>query len=121
MFTPRTIAAFIVAGIVGTIVNSIAVSVSFGAPFLPLVFSFGREAVAIIVAILLPILFFRMPRLPAMCWGFVLLTIIPSILAKTVFAATAPWLVVLIMNGFYAIAAVATYIAITGPRGRRTA
>jgi hypothetical protein len=42
----------------------------------------------------------------------VALTVIPSILAKLVFGADAPWLFVLGVNAVYAIAAWVVYLAI---------
>ncbi len=118
MFTSRTLIAVVVAGIAGTIANAVVVALLFGAPLLPLIFSFGRLAVAILVALLLPPLFAGMGRGAAAAAGFVALTIIPSILAKTVFAAGAPWGVVLGVNAVYAAVAVIVYVAMARPASR---
>tara|TARA_R100000306_G_C4356321_1_gene132900 strand:- start:442 stop:825 length:384 start_codon:yes stop_codon:yes gene_type:complete len=112
MFNSRNIIAAILAGIAGTIANSIAVSAALGAPLLDLIFSFGREAVAILVALLLIPIFARMEGAAAWLTGFLTLAIVPSILAKTVFAIEAGWTTVLILNAVYAITAVIVYVLI---------
>tara|TARA_R110002020_G_scaffold331203_1_gene546780 strand:+ start:190 stop:549 length:360 start_codon:yes stop_codon:yes gene_type:complete len=113
MFTSRTLIAAVLAGIAGTVANSIAVSLAVGAPLLTLIFSFGREAVAILVALLLIPIFARMTGVAAWVTGIVVLTVVPSILAKLIFAATVPWVYVLLFNAIYAVAAVVVYVAIT--------
>ncbi|WP_340109750.1 hypothetical protein [Pikeienuella sp. HZG-20] len=113
MFTTRIIVAIVVAGVAGAIANSIAIMLAFGAPLAPLILSFGREAVAIIVAALLAPIFVRMSGAQAWAAALAALTVIPSILAKTVFGATAPWLWVLGLNFVYALAATVVYVAAT--------
>ncbi len=111
MFTARNVVIAVIAGIVGTIANSIAIGVVLGAPVMPLIFSFGREVVAILVALLLVPIFARMSGGAAWATALVALTIIPSLLAKLVFAAGAGWGMVLFLNLIYALAATAVYVA----------
>ena len=49
--------------------------------------------------------------------ALVSLTVIPSLLAKTVFGAGAPWLIVLAVNLVYAVAATGVWV---GAENRRT-
>ena len=114
----KTIVAVVVAGIVGTIANSAAITAAFGAPFVPLAISPGRNLVAILVAALLPLIYGRLTGAAAHLVALLALTVIPSVLAKTVFAAQAPWLAVLLLNGVYALAAIVVYLLIT--RGAET-
>ena len=113
MFNSRTLIAAILGGIAGTIANSIAITAATGAPLAPLIFSFGREAVAILVALLLIPIFAKMAGAQAWITGFLALTIIPSVLAKLVFAAGAPWSMVFLFNGIYAIVAIIVYVLVT--------
>ena len=112
MFNARTILAAVVAGIAGTIANSIVVASLMGTPLMGLIFSFGREAVAILVALLLIPIFARMQGTAAWITGILTLTIVPSILAKLVFVAAAPWAAVLMVNAAYALVAVIVYVLI---------
>ena len=108
----RRIVAVIVAGVAGTIANSVAVAALTPNPFVPLAVSPGRNAVAIAVAVLLPVIYAVTSGVAAAVIALVALTVIPSILAKLVFGADAPWLFVLGVNAVYAIAAWVVYLAI---------
>jgi len=106
------IVAVIVAGVAGTIANSVVVAALTPNPFVPLAVSPGRNAVAIAVAVLLPVIFAVNSGVAAAVIALVALTVIPSILAKLVFGVGAPWSFVLGVNAVYAIAAWAVYLAI---------
>jgi hypothetical protein len=108
----RRIVAVIVAGVAGTIANSVVVAALTPNPFVPLALSPGRNAVAIAVAVLLPVIYAMTSGVAAAVIALVALTVIPSILAKLVFAVDAPWSFVLGVNAVYAIAAWAVYLAI---------
>jgi hypothetical protein len=108
----RRIVAVIVAGVAGTIANSVVVAALTPNPFVPLAVSPGRNAVAIAVAVLLPVIYAVTSGVAAAVIALVALTVIPSILAKLVFAVDAPWSFVLGVNAVYAIAAWAVYLAI---------
>jgi hypothetical protein len=116
MHIVRLIVAVVVAGIVGTIANSIIVAALTPNAFVPLAVSPGRNAVAIAVAVLLPLIYAAMSGIAAAVVGLAALTIIPSVLAKTVFGVGAPWLFVLGVNAVYALAAWATWLVIARPR-----
>jgi hypothetical protein len=105
----RRIVAVIVAG---TIANSVVVAALTPNPFVPLALSPGRNAVAIAVAVLLPVIYAMASGVAAAVIALVALTVIPSILAKLVFAVDVPWSFVLGVNAVYAIAAWAVYLAI---------
>ena len=109
MFTLRTIIIVIIAGIIGTIANSIAINILAGADVMPLILSFGRNAVAIIVALLLIPIFARGANVTAWVVALIALTVIPSLLAKFVFGAGATWAFVLWVNFIYAFVATLIY------------
>jgi hypothetical protein len=115
----RIILAVVVAGIVGTIANSIIVAALTPNAFLPLAISPGRNAVAIAVAVLLPLIYAATSGISAAVLALAALTVIPSILAKLVFGVDAPWLFVLGVNAVYAVATWATYLAIARPHADR--
>ena len=120
----RLILAVIAAGIVGTVANSAVVAALTPNEFMSLVTSPGRNAVAIAVAVLLPMIYAVTSGAVAAITGVAALTVIPSLLAKLVFGIGAPWPFVLGVNAVYAIATWAVYRAIArmgnGRRSRRT-
>lgn len=114
MLTPRIALAVVAAGIAGTIANSIVVSIAAGLPVEGLILSLGRNLVAIAVAAALPVFFLRVGGIAAWVAGLAFLTVVPSVLAKTVFGVGAPWPFVLAVNGVYAVAATVVYVAVAG-------
>ena len=111
MFTARNIAAAALAGVVGCIANSIAITAIAGAPLLPLIFSLGREFFSVLFALALIPIFARLDGAAAWAVAFVVLNALASLSAKLVFGAQAPWGMVLLFNGVYALAATAVYAA----------
>jgi hypothetical protein len=108
----RLILAVIVAGVVGTLANSVIVAALTPNEFIPLAVSPGRNAVAIAVAALLPVIYAMTSGGVAAVIALAALTVIPSLLAKLVFGIAAPWPFVLGVNAVYAVAAWAVYLAI---------
>ena len=108
----RPILAVVVAGFVGTVANSVIVAALTPSEFIPLAVSPGRNAVAIAVAALLPVIYARTSSVAAAIISVAALTVIPSVLAKLVFGIGAPWHFVLGVNAVYAVAAWAVYLAI---------
>ena len=115
----RIVLAVVVAGIGGTLANSIVVAALTPNAFVPLALSPGRNAVAVAVAVLLPLIYARLTGVPAAAVALVALAVIPSVLAKTVFGVGAPWPFVLGVNAVYALAAWAIYLALAGTAARR--
>jgi hypothetical protein len=115
----RTTLAVVSAGIVGTIANALARALGGGMDKLSLALVPGRYAVAIAVCAVLPILARSLPRSRFWLAALPILVVVPSLLAKLVFAADAGWASVLFYNAVYAVAAIATYVLITGPSARR--
>ena len=72
------VVAVVVAGIVGTVANSVIVAALTPNGFLPLAVSPGRNAVAIAVAVLLPVIYVAMSGVAAAVVAIVALTVIPS-------------------------------------------
>jgi hypothetical protein len=108
----RLILAVIVAGVVGTVANSVVVAALTPNEFIPLATSPGRNAVAIEVAALLAVIYAWTSGATAAIVAVVALTVIPSVLAKLVFGVGAPWPFVVGVNAVYAVAAWAVYLAI---------
>jgi hypothetical protein len=113
----RLIVAIVVAGVAGTIANSVVVALLTPIPFVPLAISPGRNAVAIAVAVLLPVIYALTSGGAAAALALVATTVIPSLLAKLVFGAGAPWGFVLGVNAVYALAAWAVYRVIAPAGG----
>lgn len=109
MFTARNIIIVIIAGIIGTIANAIVINIMAGVEVMPLILSFGRNAVAIVVALLLIPFFARHGAFGAWVIALAALTIVPSLLAIYVFGAQAPWDFVLTVNFVYAFVATLIY------------
>lgn len=116
MSVGRLILAVIVAGVVGTIANSVIVAALTPNEFVPLAISPGRNAVAIVVAALLPLIYAWTSGAAAAVIAVVALTVIPSVLAKLVFGIGAPWSFVIGVNAVYAVAAWLVYLAIAPKR-----
>lgn len=113
----QIIAAVVLAGIGGTIANSIAVWQVIGAAPLPLALSPGRNGVAIACAISLPFILPRVAGIWGWLFAFVVLTVLPSLLARYVFGIGASWQDLLMLNAVYAAVACVIYGAIAGRRG----
>lgn len=113
--TPRTV---IIASIAGCIVNSIAIALATGSPILSLILSPGREFWAVVFAFALIPIFARMSGAVAWIAGFVVLNALASLSAKLIFEAGAPWIMVLLFNGIYAIVAIAVFVGGRSPAGR---
>lgn len=112
----RLIVAVLIAGVVGTVANSIIVAALTPNDFVPLATSPGRNGVAIAVAALLPVIYAWTSGAAAAIVAVAALTVIPSVLAKLVFGIGAPWPFVIGVNAVYAVAAWAVYLAIA-PKG----
>jgi hypothetical protein len=104
------ILAVVIAGVAGTIANSVVVAALTPNDFLALAISPGRLIVAIIVAALLPVIYAQMSGAKAGVVAVAALTIIPSLLAKLVFGVGAPWGLALGVNAVYAVVAWAVYL-----------
>jgi hypothetical protein len=83
------VARLILAGVVGTVANSVIVAALTPNEFIALAISPGRNAVAIAVAALLPVIYARTSGVAAAITGLAALTVIPSVLAKLVFGIDA--------------------------------
>jgi hypothetical protein len=110
--TVRQIIATVVAGVVGNVVNAVAASILVNPDLIHFALVPGRYLVAILVAALIPLFMALVGGTPALVLSFVGLTVVPSLLAKLVFGSAAPWILVLVLNAIYAIAAMVTYKAI---------
>jgi hypothetical protein len=117
----RLILAVIISGVAGTVANSMIVAALTPNGFVPLATSPGRNAVAIAVAALLPVIYAWTSGAAAAIIAVATLTVIPSVLAKLVFGIGAPWPVVLGVNAVYAVAAWALFLAIARREIRRPA
>ena len=109
MFTTRNILLAVIAGIIGCIANSIAITVATGTPVMGLILSAGREFWSVVFALALIPIFARMGGAAAWVTGIVVLNLLATVTAKIIWGAEAPWGLVFIFNGIYAIVATAIY------------
>ena len=116
MSIPWTILAVVVAGVAGTIANSVIVAALTPNDFVTLATSTGRLGVAIVVAGLLPLIYQQISGATAAVIAVMALTIVPSVLAKLAFGVGAPWGLVLAVNGVYALVALAVYLGVMRAR-----
>ena len=105
--------AVIIAGISGTIANAIAASFAIAPDKINFLYVPNRYLIAIAIAALLPIFYLFSGGLAYWTLSLIALTVIPSLIAKLVLGAAAPWGLVLALNAIYAITAIAIYRAIT--------
>ena len=117
----RMLFATLAAGIAGTLANAIAAAAIVDPELLHLALEPGRYAVAVLVALAIPLCLAVLDDRLAPWAALVLLALIPSLLAKLVFAAAAPWHLVLLLNGLYAAVALPTYILCAGSARSRFA
>src|SRR5215469_14985603 len=116
---PILVIPVLVAGVAGTIVNAIAAAIVIAPASIRLALVRGRNAVAIAVVGLLPLIFLFVQQPISTVLGLVVLTIVPSLLAKLVFSVRSPWSIVLLLNAVYALVALVVY-AITAGQMRRS-
>lgn len=106
----RTLVFVILAGIAGTLANAFAASVAISPEKLNFIYVLGRYQVAILVALLIPLIYHFVASGKA---GFILatvaLTVVASALAKLYFGAGAPWALVLSLNLVYGAVATVIY------------
>lgn len=116
MVNARDVFAVILAGVAGTLTNTLALAIVLGADRWSLALVAGRYVVAVVLCLALPILA-RAVRQPWF-WiaGLTWLTILASVLAKLVFGVDAAWPTVLGFNFSYALAAMLVYWVIAGRR-----
>ena len=112
---PTLVIPVLVAGVAGTIVNAIAAAIVVAPASIRLALVPGRYA----VAALLPLIFSSLQQPISTVLGLVVLTIVPSLLAKLVFSVRSPWSIVLLLNAVYALVALVVY-AITAGQMRRS-
>ena len=101
------IVAVVLAGVAGTVVNAIAAAIVISPAAIRLGLVPGRYVVAVLVAGTLPFIFSMAPQPISSVLGLIVLTVVPSILAKLVFSAPAPWSIVLMLNCVYALVTLA--------------
>lgn len=109
IFTARALIAVVAAGVVGTLVNTVAVALVVSPDRLALALVPGRYAVAIAPCLALPLLARKVGGPGFFAIGALWLTVAASVLAKFVFGVGALWGMVLGFNLVYAIAAIAAY------------
>jgi len=110
----KILIAVILAGIAGTVANAIAASIAIAPDKINFLYVPNRYLVAIAIAALLPVLYTQIGGMAGWALSFVALTTIPSLVAKLILGAGAPWDLVLALNAIYAITAIAIYRAIVG-------
>ncbi|MGY9037030.1 MAG: hypothetical protein ACKVLA_04345 [Rhodobacterales bacterium] len=109
MFTVRNVILAAIAGVLGCIANSLAIAAMAGADPISLILSAGREFWSIVFAMALIPIFARVAGVTAWIAGFVVLEVLSSLSAVYIWGAAAPWNFILLVNGAYALVAVAVY------------
>ena len=110
----KHILAVIVAGVAGTLANALAVAAFVNPELIRLALVPGRYGVAVAVALAIPLCLWLVRGRAAPWAALALLTVIPSLLAKFVFGAGAPWHLVLALNAVYGFAALVAYRMVAG-------
>jgi len=110
----KIIIAVILAGTAGTVFNAVAASIAISPNKINFLYVPNRYLIAIAIAALLPFLYTYIGGVAGWALSLLALTIIPSVIAKLVLGAGAPWLLVLALNAIYALTALAIYRAIVG-------
>ena len=106
--------AIAAAAVVGTLANALAAGLVLGPDKFALALVPGRYVVAAICAAALPVLSsVHSRRLVSHLLSIAFLVIAPSLIAKFMFGAGAPWSTVLALNAVYALAAWVTYVLIS--------
>jgi len=109
MFTIRNVTVAAMAGILGCIGNSLAITAMAGADPVPLILSAGRQFWSIVFAMALIPIFAYMSGVTAWITGFLVLNALASLSAVYIWGAGAAWSFVLTVNGVYALVAVVCY------------
>lgn len=109
MFTVRNVILAAIAGVLGCIANSFAITAMAGADPIPLILSAGRQFWSIVFAMALIPIFARVSGVTAWIAGFVALEALASLTAVYIWGAAAPWNFILLVNGVYALVAVTVY------------
>lgn len=114
MSTPflRIAGAVIAAGVAGTLLNALAAALFVDGTRIGLALVPGRYAVAILVALTLPLAFRLGDRRMAIGVSLLVLTLAPSLIAKLVLGAGAAWTTVIGLNAVYAVAALSVYLLV---------
>ena len=107
----RTLIAIILAGILGSLAVFVSANLLAGAPFVVLATQWGAYIVAILIVATFPFIYAAMNPAPAGVVCLLLATIVPTVLAMTVFASgdPTPFLVGLGFNAIFAIVALIVY------------
>ena len=124
MSTPflRIAGAVVAAGVAGTLLNAVAAALFVDSTRIGLALVPGRYAVAILVAVTLPLAFRLRDRWIAIGVSLLALTLAPSLIAKLVLGVGAAWTAVVGLNAVYAVAALLAYVLIAKvpPRAGRS-
>lgn len=112
MYTGRDCVALIFAGILGALANAVAAASLSTLPLMELVMGFGRYAVAIVVALMLPIIFTWRSDTKAWIVAVAVLTLVTSFLSSVVFSIGAPLGFIFAANTAYAVTATMVFALI---------
>ena len=107
----RTLLAIIIAGIVGSLATFVAVNLLAGIPLEASLTRWGAYIVAILVVATFPFIYAAMNPVPAGLVCLIVGTVVPAVLANTVFLEgdPTPWLPLLGFNAVFALVALVVY------------
>lgn len=112
--TQRQIIAVVAAGVLAAVIDNAAAAFLFGLDFAALSQTYGRYAVAVGLAALLPFLGRAAPDPAAFVLSVAVLAVAAATLAKLAFGYGAAWSTVLILTTVYGLAATILYRLIAG-------
>lgn len=107
----RTLLAILLAAIVGSLATFVSANLLAGVPLDASLTRWGAYVVAILTVATFPFIYAAMNPAPAGVVCLIVATLVPTVLAQTVFASgdPQPWLVVLGFNAIFAIVALIVY------------
>lgn len=106
------VAATLIAAIAGTLANSAVQHFAGAATFAQTARRWGRYAVAIACATILPVSLSLLPPVPAIAISLIVLALAPSILARTVFGSDVGWGRLVAVNTVFACVTCAAYFIV---------
>jgi len=112
----RTGLAVTLAGAIGCLANAVFAGLFVNPSLWQLATVPNRYILAILFAALLPLIYRLLPGAWGAVLALVLLTLLPSLLAKLVLGAFTAWTVVLALNFVYALTALVVYRVVAGQR-----
>ena len=105
----RQVLGVVAGAVAGTLANALMIAFFLPVSAISLIANPGRYVVALILATALPFLFHRLGAIGGWIAGFLVLTLLSTLLAKLIFSAEGTWSAAFAFNAVYALAAILAY------------